>query len=1036
MSATHPSARARILRVLGAVAGAAALLTLAAGGLALALSHGFERERLTTWLEARIGGALGAEVSIGALDGPLYPDLVLRGVRVVADGEPLATWGALRLRLDAGTLWTRRTLVVERIEVEQATLRLARGADGRWSFEPPARPGGSDERATTGALAGLRLEVREVDVAGAHWRLFAGALALEGDASLHAREIKLPLRARDLADSRAELALTVAPATIEDVSLERGALRLSLSDGELALAIDALEGRAGRVAGHARTALAPWLDAGSEARAELALRFEALDLEALLGRPEAESDLAGTFEAEVRRPAGVGLEQGELRCDLSLEPSRLAVGGLDTGHLVGRLTGGSWEIESLLARGEAFAIEAHARGPRGELGTLTGTLRLPDLGRLAPWIPADLPMRGSASLEADLAGPLGSPSGAASFAARGLTVRDVALGALDGRISSEAPGVLVLERFGTHGAALDLALLAPARLETSSGAVRSDGLSLALAGQPLTLDGGVSGDAFQALHVQAEAVEIGPIARLAGLDVPLSGRAVADLRLDGAFRHPRLSGTLDLAPLAVGDARAERLRLAFAPGDGLLDATAHVQAFGREVLAARLRGPLEAGGELLARAETRIDVESEGFDLALLAPLLPRGLAQPGGRLDLALHVVGGRPTPTIEGRVALADGRLAVALLGRVFEPIDGRAEISGRQLRLESLEIGGDAAARMTGTVDFAELDALRADLALGLRHFPLSRTRLLTANASGDVAVSGPLRAPRIRGGLTLENLLLRLPEAEDATLREIRIVSRSAEPAPLAIREGADEAASGWLDAAELDLALSVPRDSWVRGGGVELEVTGDVRARSAAGGPALVTGTAETVRGSYTFQGRRFRVRRGTATFDGSADLDPILDVEAAYGVRDVTILALVSGRASNPELQLSGDPPMSDADVLSYLVFGGPAAELGAGQQASFAGAAAQAASGVAAQELASLLGGSVPVDTFELDLGENGAPGGFSVGRYLGDRVFVRYGRTLGPRPVDEVRAEVQVTPRVSVESQITTDETGGLDVIWSYDY
>ena len=117
---------------LAAAALATALLLVAAA--LLALSSGWQRERLRAALEAALAGGLGAEVRIAALEGPLYPALALRGVAVGDPAAPLLALEGLALRLDAAPL-----LRTGRLEVES-------GLSKDWGLVSPTREGKSQDQ--------------------------------------------------------------------------------------------------------------------------------------------------------------------------------------------------------------------------------------------------------------------------------------------------------------------------------------------------------------------------------------------------------------------------------------------------------------------------------------------------------------------------------------------------------------------------------------------------------------------------------------------------------------------------------------------------------------------------------------------------------------------------------------------------------------------------------------------------------------------------------------------------------------------------
>jgi hypothetical protein len=105
----------------------------------------------------------------------------------------------------------------------------------------------------------------------------------------------------------------------------------------------------------------------------------------------------------------------------------------------------------------------------------------------------------------------------------------------------------------------------------------------------------------------------------------------------------------------------------------------------------------------------------------------------------------------------------------------------------------------------------------------------------------------------------------------------------------------------------------------------------------------VFGALEAVRGTYALEisaiTRDFDVVRGRVQFFGTGDLNPSLDILAGYRVRgstvgrggDVTILVQLTGTLLAPRIQLTSDTPvpLSETDIISYLLFGQPNFELG-----------------------------------------------------------------------------------------------------------
>src|SRR5690606_8243753 len=107
--------------------------------------------------------------------------------------------------------------------------------------------------------------------------------------------------------------------------------------------------------------------------------------------------------------------------------------------------------------------------------------------------------------------------------------------------------------------------------------------------------------------------------------------------------------------------------------------------------------------------------------------------------------------------------------------------------------------------------------------------------------------------------------------------------------------------------------------------MNVTVGGVVQVRKQPGAPPEFTGEVSTVRGTYTFQGRRFTIERdGRIRFAGTDEIDPLLDIRASRVISGVETMIRVQGTLRQPELSFSSNPPLDQADILSLIVFNQP----------------------------------------------------------------------------------------------------------------
>jgi translocation and assembly module TamB len=221
------------------------------------------------------------------------------------------------------------------------------------------------------------------------------------------------------------------------------------------------------------------------------------------------------------------------------------------------------------------------------------------------------------------------------------------------------------------------------------------------------------------------------------------------------------------------------------------------------------------------------------------------------------------------------------------------------------------------------------------------------------------------------------------------------------------------------------------------------------------GPITLRGTASTVRGFYEFQGRRFTIQRdGTVRFTGLPDINPDLNVSAERLIPNTGVTARihVTGTLRAPEIALSSTPPLDEADILSLIVFNRSVNELGTGERASLAETAGGIASGFVASSLGRSIGKALDVDLFEIttsDVDTGQTAGGFTLGKQVSDKAFVRLRQQFGQRSFTEFMLEYQLAKFLRAETRFAPETSGvanrltqrrveraGIDLIFFFSY
>jgi hypothetical protein len=204
------------------------------------------------------------------------------------------------------------------------------------------------------------------------------------------------------------------------------------------------------------------------------------------------------------------------------------------------------------------------------------------------------------------------------------------------------------------------------------------------------------------------------------------------------------------------------------------------------------------------------------------------------------------------------------------------------------------------------------------------------------------------------------------------------------------------------------------DDWLRSAEANVQLEGRVRL-SKIGATYAPVGTLNAPRGTYTLKigpvTRDFTVSRGQVTYTN--DLNAGLDIEARHTVRsvrgdDIPIIANITGTLYQPKLALSSTirPPISETDLVSYLITGYPANEATlVGQGGALQTGLAYFSSALSSElERALIQDIGVPIDLIEIRPGVSNTPTGggtltqLAAGWQIGNKTFLTFNAGFCP--------------------------------------
>jgi translocation and assembly module TamB len=545
------------------------------------------------------------------------------------------------------------------------------------------------------------------------------------------------------------------------------------------------------------------------------------------------------------------------------------------------------------------------------------------------------------------------------------------------------------------------------------------------------------------------------LARVSGR-TPFGGTLRGELRATGSLQAPTVDLALDGKALVLSGRPLGDLQAKGHAGRGGIDAQARLAAFHGGTLAATFSSDVDVGlGPILrgdlANAPARAHVVAERLALAFLPAALPGVVRSAGGELAADVRAEGTFSRLRPVGTLRVSGGRLAVTEVGE-WTGIELDAALSDDELRVARLE-AHRGSGRMEGKVEARGL-ALRggpgeftAELRARDLGIPRAGQEILRLEAV-DATAKGTFDAKVLRAEVRVPRATIRLPKRTPRALQPLdrRDDIVIGEPKKRGPRHG-EGVASGEEEGYRVVVHTVVPNRFFVKSDNprVDVELKADFTLDILAA-RIYSEGTVDVIRGEVEpIGGRRFQVERGRVTFTGGEPKDAVLDVIALYENPAANVTVTVTGPTSAPQVKMTSEPPMDEAQIAMLIATGRTQLKAGGGGVGTFTGEeAGKAALGVVAtQVFKGLVADKLPLDTVALESTQRDGVTTFNLraGKYVTDKIYVGYTRDFEAQLEEgenqnEVRVEFQITSRWTFESRYGDGKSGGASLIWSKDY
>ena len=395
--------------------------------------------------------------------------------------------------------------------------------------------------------------------------------------------------------------------------------------------------------------------------------------------------------------------------------------------------------------------------------------------------------------------------------------------------------------------------------------------------------------------------------------------------------------------------------------------------------------PLAARLPLAAEKGSPIAISMRGAmsEKGLLAALFPGMAQETRSQIDFDLTAGGTIADPAINGRLDLKGANAYLPSAGIHVKNVSAGVLFDNNRITLSSVASSGQGLLRINGSADHKKGRITSYKGTLKGERFQAVDLPELKASVSPDISFSGNMEQVTIRGSVLIPELLVQ--EEHKETLIK---------PSADVIIEGRREKEEKALPFA-IDMVVSVILGDkvFVKAYGIDTRLAGKVNIAMKDPDDVRASGTISTVKGKFDAYGVKLDIRRGNISFGGGPVDRANLDILALRTVSDVSAGVLVAGTPAAPLISLYSQPPMTDTDILSYIVLGRASGTAGKNDTALLA----RAASGLLTGGKSSAIQKQLGLDVVDIESADGDVSKSIvKVGKYLSPKLFISYGRSI----------------------------------------
>jgi len=381
-------------------------------------------------------------------------------------------------------------------------------------------------------------------------------------------------------------------------------------------------------------------------------------------------------------------------------------------------------------------------------------------------------------------------------------------------------------------------------------------------------------------------IDLSRIPAIFDLDLSAGGNLDGQLRLQGSLSDPicTLEARIDQVLFSILSVEKANVKAVLAGGELRIDRLELTDSSSTSLITGKIPldfPPGEKGQQPAPDKTFSLEASLSRFPISSVkSDVIP--LTE--GLLDGRLVITGTRDKPVVRGEVLLAEGEGLIAPINTRLKNLSGKISFEPGVIILSDFgSASPEGKINLSGRIPLDGFKPDSLDLKIIGRQLVFQQFKYVThLNLEVDLTAQGPISNLFLSGNVRVLsgeiNPLIGSVQVADQNLTQNSVVQLPLSPI-------------------NYDLTFSAAENFWLRNRNASIKLTANLRATQRDTTPQI-NGEITTIAGFYSMYGRRFRIRYGTIQFQGQANLNPLLNINAERTVRGKVLLTNFVGSAS------------------------------------------------------------------------------------------------------------------------------------------